>query len=927
MAERDVTIIIVGKDKLSSVISSIGKKAESAGKKLKKSFVDNIDLIEKRSEKAGKALSVGITAPLTLVAAASVNTAVKAERLSKTLVGLAGSSENAASFIDSIKDASKGTIAEVDALAIANTALSFGVAKNADEMADLTEIAIALGRAQGVDAKTAVSDLTTALSRQSPMILDNLGITIKAGDANKAYAASVGKSVDELTAEEKALAFRTAALEAGSKVVARMGGVQDDMASSGERLRAQMSDMSLVIGNALIPVMQTGINIIGPLVTGFTNMGSGAQKVVIVFAALAAAVGPLLGIFSQLIAAVKAVQASTAAMNIVTAASNPAFLAVTAAVIATTIAYKTFRDAQSAIKEGQENVNAVLGTWSEVAQQAIDSGGNLSDVVVDMADKFNAASGELNKNGNILEDLGTTFVRTAFGNEILADAASAARKAIREQSSSLEEANAAIRLFNENVDSGSDTLKEFTQVAFQAGRASEGTGEALGQMAADAIESGAATEFLANALDKVGISQDDLANAQNTLTEAFSAGREVVEATAPTMGKILDVQRALANETQLGAVALSNANAAAMEYEQALVAQEEAQAKLNEESIVAEQQLAARALSSANAAARDYEAALRADAEAAAASKTAAEEQAAALEASAQRQADALAVARDAAIQNAEAFTSLSASLLEATDAQVAQALISQLDPSELGAEAFTTAVQDVQLAFGLADEESIALATNLGVLADAINEGVVPAEDASEALVAMQEAAAAGTTDVGALLDQFTAAPEVIGPTNEEIEKTNELLVATGEIAPDAGTGMNDFQGAVTDAQGAVEGILPQIQTLEDDLTAISKTWPVTVVFETVGTPPGGAGLPSRPPPTRQFGGIVPGPINSPQLIVAHGGEVVTNPNQPGALGGPGGPSFGGDTFNVTINDQLAMAMFMAEQQRRRFDRLEARM
>jgi len=55
--------------------------------------------------------------------------------------------------------------------------------------------------------------------------LDNLGITLKLTEAYKIYADKIGKSADALNAEEKAIAFREAALIKGMEAVERMGGL------------------------------------------------------------------------------------------------------------------------------------------------------------------------------------------------------------------------------------------------------------------------------------------------------------------------------------------------------------------------------------------------------------------------------------------------------------------------------------------------------------------------------------------------------------------------------------------------------------------------------------------------------------------------------------------------------------------------------
>jgi hypothetical protein len=124
-------------------------------------------------------------------------------------------------MVASIQAASSGTIDQLTAMQAANKAMLFGIIESKEEMGELTQIAITLGAAMGQDAAKSLDDLTTALGRNSPMILDNLGISLKLSDAYTLYAKSIGKAVDALSEEEKTMAFRKAALIEGKKHGAR----------------------------------------------------------------------------------------------------------------------------------------------------------------------------------------------------------------------------------------------------------------------------------------------------------------------------------------------------------------------------------------------------------------------------------------------------------------------------------------------------------------------------------------------------------------------------------------------------------------------------------------------------------------------------------------------------------------------------------
>lgn len=124
------------------------------------------------------------------------------------------------------RTATKGLISDLDLMQSMNKAILLGLPVTAKEMGTLAKAAISLGRAMGLDATSSLNDLITALGRSSPMILDNLGLTVKVGEANEAYARSLGKTSGELTDAEKKLAFYNAAMEAAQKKTAALGEVQ-----------------------------------------------------------------------------------------------------------------------------------------------------------------------------------------------------------------------------------------------------------------------------------------------------------------------------------------------------------------------------------------------------------------------------------------------------------------------------------------------------------------------------------------------------------------------------------------------------------------------------------------------------------------------------------------------------------------------------
>ncbi len=123
------------------------------------------------------------------------------------------------------RTATKGLIKDLDIMQAANKGLLLGLPVTSREMANLAKTATVLGKAMGQDAGKSLDDLIVALGRSSPEILDNLGLSVKMGEANQAYALALGKTVEQLTEAEKKQAFYNAAMDAARTTVDGLGGI------------------------------------------------------------------------------------------------------------------------------------------------------------------------------------------------------------------------------------------------------------------------------------------------------------------------------------------------------------------------------------------------------------------------------------------------------------------------------------------------------------------------------------------------------------------------------------------------------------------------------------------------------------------------------------------------------------------------------
>lgn len=169
-------------------------------------------------------------------------------------------------LLKQLKKTSVGTVSSTNLMLSANRAMALGVADNMDTVTSLMEIARLKGRALGLDTTQAFNDIVTGIGRGSPLILDNLGITIKLGEAQEMYAAKLGKTSAELTDAERKQALLNAVLTEGNKEVAAAGELQVSAAEKLQAMKAQLFDTADTIGRTLIPAATKFLEAILPII-------------------------------------------------------------------------------------------------------------------------------------------------------------------------------------------------------------------------------------------------------------------------------------------------------------------------------------------------------------------------------------------------------------------------------------------------------------------------------------------------------------------------------------------------------------------------------------------------------------------------------------------------------------------------------------
>lgn len=311
------------------MIEDQGKKAEEAAKKAQKNtdatgkFEKGINKLLQRFTSGNpavqKATSLlgdfgiqlsGATLKATLaigVVTALVAAFVALGQRGSTLVGLGESFDRltasigvtSTTLLQDLREASAGTVADFELIRLANVALAGAVGdfgqQFGEKLPKLLEVARVQARATGQDVNFLFQSLITGIKRGSPLLIDNTGLVLKVEEANQKYAESIGKTVSQLTAEDKQIALLNATLAAGQVAIEALGGAQETAADKIARGTATITNildtLALAVqpafsaildaGNAVLAQLDQLAKAVGPIITEITNAIGGTVAMIV----------------------------------------------------------------------------------------------------------------------------------------------------------------------------------------------------------------------------------------------------------------------------------------------------------------------------------------------------------------------------------------------------------------------------------------------------------------------------------------------------------------------------------------------------------------------------------------------------------------------------------------------------------------------
>lgn len=193
-----------------------------------------------------------------------LNEAPRVEGLRTSFDNLAESAGfSGEAVMDSLRAAAKGMVTDVSLMESFNKSMLLVGEGMADKLPKLLEIAQASAAATGEDVGFLLDSLVTGIGRGSPMILDNLGLTINLAEAYEGYAKTLGIATDEMTKAQQQEALLNAVVAAGDGFIERLGDNAGGTAQTMAQFKTTIENLKMGLATGLLPALAA---IITPLV-------------------------------------------------------------------------------------------------------------------------------------------------------------------------------------------------------------------------------------------------------------------------------------------------------------------------------------------------------------------------------------------------------------------------------------------------------------------------------------------------------------------------------------------------------------------------------------------------------------------------------------------------------------------------------------
>lgn len=161
------------------------------------------------------------------------------------------------------RNATKGLLSDQQLTKGFGLASSMGLTAN--EFKEFANIAAAAAKKMGVEQEYAFNSIVVGASRSSKKILDNIGIIVDFGYAHEEFAKKHGKTVQQLTDEEKKQSELNQVLIQGRKIMDDVKAVGADSSEVYDRYGASIENLKTTFGSVLIPILEHAADVANTL--------------------------------------------------------------------------------------------------------------------------------------------------------------------------------------------------------------------------------------------------------------------------------------------------------------------------------------------------------------------------------------------------------------------------------------------------------------------------------------------------------------------------------------------------------------------------------------------------------------------------------------------------------------------------------------
>jgi len=291
MTDDTVTIFIVAKDEATKAFAKTAK---------------NLNAISDKMMGAGKAMTMGVTAPLVAAGGLALKAASDYEQAMGAVDTVFEEAGNAIKEYSQTSATAVGlSAAQFSQLSAVSGAflqnVGFNAAQAADETIKLTERASDMAATFNTDVTTALEAIQSGLKGEfNPLEQFGVKMNMAAIDA-QALAMGLASTKDEIDDTARAQAALSLIYDQTNKLQGTFQREAGGVAGSMEILKAQFTDIAQQLGKHLIPIAQELLGHLSNLVKWFSGLSESQQKTIVYLGMFVAAMGPVLMVTSKLI--------------------------------------------------------------------------------------------------------------------------------------------------------------------------------------------------------------------------------------------------------------------------------------------------------------------------------------------------------------------------------------------------------------------------------------------------------------------------------------------------------------------------------------------------------------------------------------------------------------------------------------------------